>query len=708
MQNNDMKTVLVIGSGGREHAIVDAFDRSPRVGKIYCAPGNAGIAAQAECVDIKATDIEGLKKFAADHAVDLTFVGPEAPLALGIVDEFRAAGLPVFGPTRAAAQMESSKEFAKDLMARHNIPTAAYRTFSDFDEALAYVKAGPQEIVIKYDGLAAGKGVVVAMSHDEAEAALRDMLLDTRFGKGRVVVEEFLAGPEFSFMCLVNGSKVYPMAIARDHKRVGNNDEGPNTGGMGAYSPVPFVTDDIRQLALDSIMQPVANALVEEGNPFTGVLYGGLILHGETPKVIEFNARFGDPETEVILPRLQSDFYSLLEAVNEGRDFDTEWEPGTRLGVVLAAEGYPGSYKKDVLISGLDKVEAEEGVKVFHCGTGRDKEGNLVSTGGRVLMVTAHGDNLAEARCRANEAVAGVDAPGLFCREDIGVRECGAIVSGKDLAREIKQRIAAEVPGYVEKYGRAPHLAVILVGEDPASQSYVKSKGKDAEQVGFRSTTVRLPEDTPEAELLELIEKMNQDDETDGILVQLPLPRHIDEDRVIEAIAKEKDVDGFHPLNVASLWQKRECINPCTPKGIIRMLEKAGVEIAGKRAVVIGRSNIVGLPMAKMLLDRNATVTIAHSRTKNLAEITRQADILVAAVGRLRMVTPDMIKPGAVVIDVGVNRDPADGKLYGDVDYNAVRPLTSVITPVPGGVGPMTRACLLENTVECFLNKFKV
>lgn len=279
------------------------------------------------------------------------------------------------------------------------------------------------------------------------------------------------------------------------------------------------------------------------------------------------------------------------------------------------------------------------------------------------------------------------------------------IISGKDLAKRIKADIAGKVPGYKEKYGRAPHLAVILVGEDPASMSYVKSKGKDAEQVGYESTTIHLPESTTEQELLELIAGLNADDTVDGILVQLPVPKHIDSDRVIEAISHEKDVDGFHPANVASLWQKRSCVYPCTPKGIIRMLDDAGVEIEGKRAVVIGRSNIVGLPMAKMLLDRNATVTIAHSRTRDLAEITRQADILIAAVGRLRFVTADMVKPGAVVIDVGVNRDPATGKLAGDVDYDAVEGIASLITPVPGGVGPMTRACLMENTLECYLNK---
>lgn len=278
------------------------------------------------------------------------------------------------------------------------------------------------------------------------------------------------------------------------------------------------------------------------------------------------------------------------------------------------------------------------------------------------------------------------------------------IISGKDLASQIKKEIREQVPAVIEKYGRAPHLAVILVGEDPASQSYVKSKSSDAEQVGFKSTTITLAETTTETELLKIIHELNEDKTVDGILVQLPLPSHIDENRVIEAIDVEKDVDGFHPMNVAALWQKRPCIYPCTPLGVIKMLESTGVEISGKRAVVIGRSNIVGLPMAKMLLDRNATVTIAHSRTRHLAEVTKEADILVAAVGRLRFVTADMVKPGAVVIDVGVNRDPETGKLAGDVDFEAVEKIASIITPVPGGVGPMTRAMLMDNTLQCFIN----
>lgn len=279
------------------------------------------------------------------------------------------------------------------------------------------------------------------------------------------------------------------------------------------------------------------------------------------------------------------------------------------------------------------------------------------------------------------------------------------IISGKDLAAEIKRDVAAEVVKYKEQYGREPHLVVILVGEDPASVSYVTGKAKDSEEVGFKNTTIRRPETVSEQEVLDLIAELNEDNTVDGILVQLPLPKHISEEKVIAAISKEKDVDGFHPLNVAALWQKQKCILPCTPKGVIKLLDKAGVEIAGKKAVVIGRSNIVGLPVSKLLLDRNATVTMCHSRTKNLAEVTREADILVVAIGRPKFVTADMVGEGAAVIDVGVNRDPETGKLCGDVDFAACAQKASVITPVPGGCGPMTRACLMENTIECYLNQ---
>ena len=281
------------------------------------------------------------------------------------------------------------------------------------------------------------------------------------------------------------------------------------------------------------------------------------------------------------------------------------------------------------------------------------------------------------------------------------------IISGKDLSAKLKADMAAQVAMFPEKYGRVPHLVVILVGEDPGSVSYVTGKAKASEVVGIKNTTIRKPETISEAELLELIRELNADDSVDGILVQLPLPKHISEDKVIATIAKEKDVDGFHPLNVAALWQKQECILPCTPKGIIKLLKAAGVEIKGKKAVVIGRSNIVGLPVAKLLLDENATVTIAHSRTADLQAVTREAEILVVAIGRPKFVTADMVSDGAVVIDVGVNRDPDTGKLCGDVDFAAIESKVSVITPVPGGVGPMTICCLMENTIECFLRKMQ-
>lgn len=277
------------------------------------------------------------------------------------------------------------------------------------------------------------------------------------------------------------------------------------------------------------------------------------------------------------------------------------------------------------------------------------------------------------------------------------------VISGKDLAASMKAQMTEQVGTFTEKYGRVPHLAVILVGEDPGSVSYVTGKAKAADEVGIKNITIRKPDTITEAELLQMVDELNADKGVDGILVQLPLPKHIDSDKVIAAISKDKDVDGFHPLNVAALWQKQECVLPCTPKGIIKMLKSAGVQIAGKRAVVIGRSNIVGLPVSKLLLDENATVTVTHSRTENLAEVTREADILVVAIGKPKFVTADMVKPGAVVIDVGVNRDPDTGKLCGDVDFVACEPIAGMITKVPGGVGPMTITCLMENTIECFL-----
>lgn len=415
------KKVLVVGGGGRCHAIVDALARSPRVDRIFCAPGNAGIAEKAECVDIAPTDVEGLLRFARENDMDLTVVGPEAALVEGIVNRFREEGLLIFGPTAEAARIESSKEFAKQLMERYGIPTGKYRSFDNFAEARDYVLSNPLPAVIKYDGLAAGKGVVVASLYEEAEQALRDMLEGECFGKGRVIIEEFLEGPEFSFMAVVSGKKVYPLAIAQDHKRAFDGDKGPNTGGMGAYSPVPFISDEVRRKALEEILIPAAEGMVAEDAPFTGVLYGGLILTADGPKVIEFNARFGDPETEVVLPRLKSDIYPLFEnaARGENADLPLEWSDDTVLGIVLAADGYPGKYAKGLEIGGTESAADLPGTFVSHMGTAL-KDGKLTSAGGRVLMVIGRGRDAAEARRRAEDRIARIEAPGLFHRNDIG------------------------------------------------------------------------------------------------------------------------------------------------------------------------------------------------------------------------------------------------------------------------------------------------
>ncbi len=409
------KTVLVIGGGGREHAIVDALTRSPQVSKIYCAPGNAGIGSQACNVALKDTDVEGLKAFAIENNVDLTVVGPEAALAAGIVDAFRAAGLKIFGHTQAATAIESSKEFAKKLMEKYGIPTAGYKAFSSFEEAWAYVKERPFPAVLKYDGLAAGKGVVIAQDAEEARAALSDMLEGHAFGMGRVVVEDYLTGPEFSFLCFVDGSRVYPMPLSQDHKRAFDGDKGPNTGGMGAYTGLPFITEEDKEFAYREILCKAAQAMVAEGLPLSGVLYGGLMKTPQGIKVIEFNARFGDPETEVVLPLLESDIYDIFEGVATGRELQAPvWSDGVTLGVVLASKGYPGHYEKGFAIDGLDQVDAQ----VYHMGT-TIKDGQVLTAGGRVLMVVSSGKDLADAREKVYAEVRKISCDNLFYRNDI-------------------------------------------------------------------------------------------------------------------------------------------------------------------------------------------------------------------------------------------------------------------------------------------------
>ncbi|QZQ49976.1 phosphoribosylamine--glycine ligase [Erwinia persicina] len=419
--------ILVIGNGGREHALAWKAAQSPLAETVFVAPGNAGTALEPalQNVAIGPTDIPALLAFARDEKIDLTIVGPEAPLVIGVVDAFRAAGLKIFGPTQAAAQLEGSKAFTKDFLARHKIPTGEYQNFTEVEPALAYVRERGAPIVIKADGLAAGKGVIVAMTLQEAEDAIQDMLAGNAFGDAghRIVVEDFLDGEEASFIVMVDGENVLPMATSQDHKRVGDGDTGPNTGGMGAYSPAPVVTDAIHQRVMDEVIWPTVRGMAGEGNVYTGFLYAGLMIDKSgQPKVIEFNCRFGDPETQPIMLRLQSDLVELCLAAVDGRldEKDSVWDPRPSLGVVLAAGGYPGDYVNGEQIHGLPLEEVADG-KVFHAGT--TLQGDLVVTnGGRVLCVTALGDDVAAAQKRAYELARPISWKGSFCRSDIGYR----------------------------------------------------------------------------------------------------------------------------------------------------------------------------------------------------------------------------------------------------------------------------------------------
>lgn len=411
--------ILIIGRGGREHAIAWKVAQSNLNPQLFIAPGNEGMLtikdAPVTLVPIDEKDTDALLAFAKDNQIDLTIVGPEAALMNGVSNAFQKEGLKIFAPTKEAAQIEGSKQFAKELMEKYNIPTAAFRTFEEYDEAKTYLQTVGAPIVIKYDGLAAGKGVVVAMTMEEADEALKDMLLDNHFGKGKVVMEEFLQGPEFSLLTMVNGEQVVPLVIAQDHKRAYDGDKGPNTGGMGAYSPVPVIPQEQIDWAVEHIMKPTAAAMVKEGCPFCGILYGGLMLTKQGPKVIEFNARFGDPETEVVLPKLKSDFVQMTLDVLDGKEVTPEFHDEVFLGVVLAAKGYPGSYPKGLEIKNLENVNQ----LVFHMGTSK-KEGKWTSNGGRVLFVVGRGNSFQEAKMDAYKGVADIDCPELFFRKDIG------------------------------------------------------------------------------------------------------------------------------------------------------------------------------------------------------------------------------------------------------------------------------------------------
>lgn len=412
--------ILVVGGGGREHALCWAIAKSLRCTKLYCAPGNAGIAELAECVGVGVEDIAGIVAFAKSAHVDFVVVGPEVPLVMGLVDALQAAGIRAFGPDAKAAMLEGSKGFVKDLAVKYGIPTGAYRRCTDLVQADAYICEQGAPIVVKADGLAAGKGVTVAMSLDEAFRATADLF---SVPGAEVVIEEYLEGEEVSYFALVDGKHALPFASAQDHKRVGDSDSGPNTGGMGAYSPVPALSADLERTIMDKIIQPTVDAMAQSGTPFKGVLFAGIMLTKNGPKLYEFNVRFGDPECQVLMMRLKSDILDALEATVDGRldRLRLDWHPGIGLAVVMAAKGYPGAYAKGTEIQALDKANAQIGVRVFHAGTRREGD-RLLADGGRVLAVAAVGASVAEAQARAYAGVDAVDWPDGFCRRDIGWR----------------------------------------------------------------------------------------------------------------------------------------------------------------------------------------------------------------------------------------------------------------------------------------------
>ena len=420
--------VLIVGSGGREHALAWKLRQSPAIERLFVAPGNAGTAGLAENLPVGAEDVEGLLAAARERRIDLTVVGPEAPLAAGVVDRFEEAGLAIFGPSQRAVQLEADKAFAKDLMARHGIPTGAYRTFRRYEEALAYVRSNAAPLVVKASGLAAGKGVSVCQSREEAEVALQQAMVARDFGAAGdvVVVEECLCGPEASVLAFTDGYTVKPMVVAQDHKPILEGDRGPNTGGMGCYAPAPIVGPELLRRIQGTILQPAVDALREEGILYRGVLYAGLMLTADGPQVLEYNSRFGDPEAQVILPLLEGDLLPVLQACLEGRlaEVDLRWSPRSCICVVVASGGYPGRYRQGLPIEGLEAAAAVPETVVCHAGT-RTADGRVLTAGGRVLGVTALGDTLAQAAQRAYEAVGKLHFEGMYYRRDIGAKALG-------------------------------------------------------------------------------------------------------------------------------------------------------------------------------------------------------------------------------------------------------------------------------------------
>ncbi len=729
--------VLLIGNSARAHIIAEAFAKNPQTRLFsFMSAKNPGIARLSEEFFIgKLDDVSSIVSFAEKVKPDLAFVSPELPLSVGVVDELEKVNIPSFGPHKSLARLETSKSFTRDLMQKYNIPgMPKYRYFSPSDsvEEIKDYCVSLKEFVIKQDGLAGGKGVVVMGDHfnnvDEGISICKD-LMDK--GEG-FVIEQKLVGEEFSFHFITDGIALKPCPIAQDHKRAYVGDKGPNTGGMGAYSfpdhSLPFLfDDDLKQARI--ITEKMLDALYDEtGLRYKGVMYGGFMKTRDGVMLIEYNARFGDPEAMNIFSLLESDFTDVCSAVVNGKLSDVEVKFSDKATVCkyVVPKGYPVDPVKGAEV---DISHVSDDVLMYFASVS-EEDGKIFMSSSRAIAFVGVDDDISVAEQKAESAIQKVKGE-IFYRPDIGTSELiqkrishmnslldvkgsdtmldrddadnnpkNNIIDGKKLSDSIKEDLKQKIIAS----GITPCLAVVLVGENPASKVYVNMKEISCRKVGIVSVKFDLPEDTTELQLLDLISQLNCDNGVHGILVQLPLPNHIDEHNVITTIDPKKDVDGFHPDNMGNLFAGLyDGLMPCTPKGVMKLIESV-TDISGKDAVVVGRSNIVGNPCAKMLLDKGATITVCHSRTKDLAYHTRNADILVVAVGKARLITKDMVKPGAVVIDVGVNRvdDSSEKgyKLVGDVDFDQVKDVAGFITPVPKGVGPMTIACLMENTCK--------
>ncbi len=695
--------ILIIGSGGREHALGWKIKQSRRVGKLYFAPGNAGTSSLGKNVEISATDIDRLVDFAISEKIDFTVVGPDDSLAVGIVNTFQQNGLAIFGPTKEATKIESSKAFAKQLMLEEGIPTAAFATFINIDKAKKYLEIQQFPVVIKASGLALGKGVIIAKTFIEAEKALEDIMEKKVFGQAgdEVVIEEFLEGKEISVHAFCDGkaAKIFP--LARDHKTIYENNLGPNTGGMGTIASLSEIPETIHKQIEEIIIKPILKGMQKKGIPFTGCLYPGLILTKHGPKVLEFNARFGDPETQSYMRLLKTDLIEIMQACVEGKLSQTDivWDKHFACCIVLASSGYPGNYNKGETIYGLSTIQKND-IVVFHAGTKKDGT-KIVTSGGRVVGITATGKTLELALVKVYGAIGkkGLHFNGMQYRKDIG--RAAPITQNEKVINGTKHASAHELilKNRLKKIRIKPHVVSILIGNDSPSVLYTQMKQKKAAQLGIDFEPVHLLETVSYKEVEKMVNSLNDDPKIHGIMFQLPFPKAFmvvnpDANNLMQKIIPEKDMDGL---------STRRLVLPAAVQASISILHDEKISLQGKRTVVLGASELVGKPAGQALKQLGAFVEICNSKTKNLLRKTKLAELIICATGVPGILTGEMVSDGVIIIDIGAEKRA--GKVVGDADFISVAKKASKITPVPGGVGPMTVISLMENIFELVKNK---